>query len=188
MLARHLDRGVGCPAHEDRNACAVIGLHLRKAVLNPVVFAFIGKRLLAGPFSPDDIEKLVGAGVTLVLVVDGVAVLLELGGIAAGDDMQRHPAAGKLIDGCKLAGNQRRRGEARPLGDQDLEPIGDAKHVLADLQAVRRGGMKGQQRPIEAGDLMGLRNRLKVGTVDDGPGPHDGLGRIVVGNEPDEFH
>ena len=63
-----------------------------------------------------------------------------------------------------------------------------AQHVLADLQAVRRGGMKRQQRPIEAGDLVGLRHGLEVGTVDDGPGPHDGLGRIVVGDEPDEFH
>ncbi len=188
MFARHLDRGIGCTAHEDRNACAVIGLHLRKAVLNPVVFAVIGKRLLAGPFGPDDIEKLVGAGVTLVLVVDGVAVLLQFGGIATGDDMQRHPAAGKLIDGRKLTGDQRRRGEARPLRDQDLEPVGDPQHVLADLLAVRRGGMKGQQRPIEARDLVGLCHRLEVGTVDDGPGPHDGLGRIVVGNEPDEFH
>src|SRR5256885_1407197 len=98
MLARDLDRGVGAAADENRNALAAIRLHLRKAVLHLIVFAIIGKRLFAGPFGPHHIEELAGAGVTLILVVDDVAVLLQLGGVAAGDDMQGDPAARELID------------------------------------------------------------------------------------------
>src|SRR5450631_1112830 len=127
MLARNLDRSVGCAAEEDWNAFAAIGFYLRKAVLNLVVFAIVGKRLLTGPFGANDIEKLVGSGIALVLVVDGVAILLQFDGVAAGDDVQRDPAAGKLIDGRQLTGDQRRRGETRPLCDQNLESIGDPK-------------------------------------------------------------
>ena len=102
--------------------------------------------------------------------------------------MQRDAAAGKLIDGRELAREQRRRGEARPLRDQDLEPVGHAEHVLADLQAVRRGRMKRQQRAVEAGVLMRLCHGLDVVAIEDRAGPHDGFGRIVVGDESDEFH
>ena len=45
---------------------------------------------------------------------------------------------------------------------------GDAEHVLADLQRVRRRRMKRQQRAIETGKLMRLCHRLDMG--DRGPG------------------
>ena len=70
----------------------------------------------------------------------------------------------------------------------DLELLGDAEHVLADLQRVRDRRMERQQRPVETGKLMRLRHRLDVGHVEDRTGPHDGFGRIVVGDESDEFH
>src|SRR5260370_28803796 len=108
MLAGDLDRGVGGAADKDRDAFAAKRFHLRKAVFNFVIFAVIGKRLFACPFGANDIQKFIGAGVTFVLVIDGVAVLSQLGGIAAGDDMQGNPAAGELVAGRKLAGDQRR--------------------------------------------------------------------------------
>src|SRR3979490_2505689 len=115
MLARDLDRGVGATADKDRNALTAIRFYLREAVLHLIIFAVIGKRLFAGPFRPHHIEELAGAGVALILVVDDIAILLQLGGVAAGDDMQGDPAAGELIDGRKLASKQRRRGEAGTL-------------------------------------------------------------------------
>jgi hypothetical protein len=146
-------------------ASEAIRLHLRKAVLDLVVFAVIGKRLVAGPFGAKHIQEFIGAGVALVLVVEGIAILPELGGIATGDDVERNPPFRKLVDGRELAGDQRRRSEARPLGDHDMKPIGDAEYVLADLQTIRRGGMKRQKRAVEAGDFMGLRHRLDVAAI-----------------------
>ena len=99
------------------------------------------------------IEKLVGTGVTFVLVVKGIAVLPQLGGIAAGDDMQRNPAPGKLIDGRELARDQGRGGKARPLRDQHAivgidqgaghdQSEFDASHVLPMRQKNQDRGSK----------------------------------------------
>ena len=114
-LARDLDRGVGTAADEDRNAFAAIGLHLRETVLHLVIFAFIGERPFAGPFGPNHIQELAGPGIAFVLVADDIAILPQLGGVAAGDDMQGDAAAGELVDRCKLARKQSRRGKAGPL-------------------------------------------------------------------------
>ena len=89
--------------------------------------------------------------------------------------MQGDPTAGQLIDGRQLAGDQRWRGEARPLRDQHIEPVGEAQDMLADLQAVRRGGMKRQQRAVEPGAFMRLGDGFDVMTVQYGAIPHDGF-------------
>ena len=92
MLACHLDRGVRRTADEDRNAIGAVRLDLRKPVLDLVIFAVIGERLLARPFGANHVEKLIGTRVTLVLVVEGVAILPEFDRIPAGDDVERNPA------------------------------------------------------------------------------------------------
>ena len=181
MLARDLDRGIGAAADEGVDAALLHRLHLREAFLDLVIFAGIVERLLAGPFQPHDVEELAGAGVALVLVVERVAVLAQFGGVAAGDDVQRDAAAIELVEGRELARQQRRRGEARPLRDHHLERFGDLQHVLGDLQRIRRGRMKRQQRAVEAGKLMRFRHRLDIGRVEHRSRPHDGLGGIVVG-------
>ena len=188
MLARDFNRGIGAAADEGVDASGLIGLDLGKALFDLVIFAVVVERFFTRPFGADDIEELGGAGVTLVLVVERVAVLAQLGGVAPGDDVQRHAAARKLVDGCELARKQRRRGKARPLRDHDLERLGDTKHVLADLQRVRDRRMERQQCPVETGKFMRLCHRLDIGHVEDRTGPHDGFGRIVVGDESDEFH
>ena len=139
-----------------------VRLHLRKALLDLVIFAVVVERLLAGPFGADDVEEFAGARVALVLVVERVAVLAQLGGVAAGDDVKRDAAAGELVERGELARQQRRRSKARPLRDHDLEFLGDAEHVLADLKRVRRGRMKRQQRAVETGKLVRLRHRLDM--------------------------
>ena len=163
------------------------GLHLRKAVLDLVIFAVVIERLFAGPFGTDDIEEFAGPRVALVLVVERVAVLPQFGGVAAGDDVKRDASAGKLVEGGKLARQQRWRRKPRPLRDHDLELSGDAEHMLADLKGIRRRRVKRQQRAVEAGKLMSLCDRLDVGRIEDRAGPHDGLGGIVVRDVSDEL-
>jgi hypothetical protein len=188
VLARDIDRGIGAAADEGVDTSGLKRLDLGKALLDLVVFAVVVERFFTGPFGADNIEELVGAGVTLVLVVKRVAVLAQLCRVAPGNDMQRDAAARKLVDGCELARKQRRRGKARPLRDHDFELLGDAQHVLADLQRVRDRGMERQQCPVETGKLVRLCDRLDIGRVEDRAGPNYGFGRIVVGDESDEFH
>ena len=102
--------------------------------------------------------------------------------------MQGHPSARELVDGGELPRQQGRRGEAGPLRDQDVEPVGDAKHMLSDLQAIGRGGVKRQQHPVETGILVGLGYGLNMVTIQHRAGTHDGLRRIVVADISDEFH
>src|SRR5712671_7764014 len=119
MLARDLDRSIGTTTDEGIDAASLIGLDLGKAFLDLVVFAVVVERFFTGPFGADNIEELRGARVTLVLVIERVAVLAQLRGVAPGDDVQRDAAARKLVDGCELARKQRRRGKARPLRSEE---------------------------------------------------------------------
>src|SRR5437667_98721 len=88
VLARDFNRGIGTAADEGVDAAGVIRLDLGKAFFDVIVFAVVVERLFAAPLQANDIEKLVGAGITLVLVVWGIAVGAQLGGVAAGDDVQ----------------------------------------------------------------------------------------------------
>ena len=165
----------------------LMGLHLRKPLFDLVIFAVVIERFFAGPFGAKDVEEFAGPRVALVLVVERVAVLAQFGGIAAGDDVKRDAAAGELVEGRKLARQQRRRGKARPLRNHDLEFPGDAENMLADLKGVRRGRMKRQQRAVETGKLMRLCDRLDVRRIENGAGPHDGLGGVIVRDKSDEL-
>src|SRR4030088_80421 len=115
MAPGNLDRGVGRAADKGVDASGLIGLDLGKALLDLVVFAVVVERLFTGPLGAKNIEELVGTCVTLVLVVERVAVLAQLRGVTPRDDVQRDAAARKLVDGCELGRKQRRRGKARPL-------------------------------------------------------------------------
>jgi hypothetical protein len=147
MLARHVDGRIRRAADEDMDRHG--RLHLREAALDLIILAGIVEWFLARPFLLDDIEPFAGAGVTLVLVVERIAVLPQLLGIAAGDDMQRDAAMVEILDGGELARQHRRRGETRTLRDHHLQLLGHAERMLGDLQAVRRGRMEGEQRAVE---------------------------------------
>ena len=187
VFSSDLDRAVGGTTDEDPDALGAIRLHSGEAVLHLIIFAGIIERLIAGPFGANDVEEFACPRVPLLLVVDGVAVLPELGCIAAGDDMQRHAAPGELVDGRKLPRQQGRRGESRPLRDQDVELFGHGQYVLADLQAVGRGRMKCQQHAVEAGVLMRFGHGLDVDRIQHRPLANDRFRGIVVADVTDEF-
>ena len=149
-------------AEEDRNAVAAIRIQLREAALHLVVLAVVVERLLAGPFGANESRNSLGAGVALVLVVD-VSPSCASSCVTAGDDIQRDAAAGEVVERRELPREQRRRGEARPLRDEHVQPLRHAEHVLADLQAIRQGRVKRQQRAVEAGVLVRLGQRLDIG-------------------------
>ena len=175
MLGGYLDGGIRAAADEGVDAAGMIGLHLRKALLDLVISAVVIERLFTGPFGAHDVEELAGPRVALVLVVERVAILAQFNRVAAGDDVKRHAAAGKLIQRRELARQQRRRGEAGPLSDHDLELPGDAEHVLADLERIRRGRMKRQQCAVKAGKLVRLCHRLDVSHIENRAGSHNGF-------------
>jgi hypothetical protein len=121
----------------DPDALRPVGLDLREAVLDLVVLARITEGLVAAPFGAHDIEELAGAGIALVLVVERIAILPQLGGVAAGDDVERDAPARELVKHRELPCQERWRRKPRSLRDQHVEPISDGQHVLADLQTDR---------------------------------------------------
>ena len=64
-----------------------------------------------------------GAAIALLLGRE-VAVALLLGVARAGDDVQRDAAVGQVVEGRDLARGQGRRDEARPMRDQEAQPLG----------------------------------------------------------------
>ena len=91
-------------------------------VLDGVVLALEVHRLLA-PHRVHDVQELAGAGVALV-VVQPVAEPTLLDVVAAGDDVQQHPALGEPLQRRGLLGGQRRRYQSGPEGDEELQPLG----------------------------------------------------------------
>src|SRR5215510_424254 len=75
VFAGDLDRSIGSAADEGVDAAGLIWLDLRKPLLDLVVLAVVVERLFAGPFGADNVEELIGARVTLILVIKRVAVL-----------------------------------------------------------------------------------------------------------------
>ena len=67
-----------------------------------------------------------------------VAVALLLGVRLAGDDVERETAAGQLIEGCDLAGEQGGRDEARPVSNQIRHPLGPRRRVHGHEEALGR--------------------------------------------------
>lgn len=186
MASRHLDGRCGGAGDPHRDARRVVGLHLREGFLDLIEAALIVEGLVAGPFGADDVEEFRRAGIAVVLVVHNVAVAGKLASLGTGDDVDGDTAAAQLVERGELAGEDGRRLEAGAVGDQHAQPVGDAGDVLADLKAVRRVGMEGLERRIEAAQLMRLGDRLDVVAVHHRTLARDDLRRIVVADEADE--
>ena len=82
-------------------------------------------RCVAGPAAGEDVEPLGGAGVAVVVLVEGDAVL---GGFVAppgADDVERQAAAADAVDVGGLLGEQRGVVEGGADRDHELELAGD---------------------------------------------------------------
>jgi hypothetical protein len=187
VLSRHFDRRVAGAGDVDVDVALAIGLDLRERVLDLIMAALVGEGLAARPFLSDNIEEFVGARVALVLVNDEIAVAHQFLRFGAGDDIDGDTALRELVERREPTRKHGRRSEAGAVRDEDAEPLGHARGVLADLKTVGRVGMEGEQRAVEAGIFVRLCDRLDVVAIDDGSAARNDLRGIVIANEPDEF-
>jgi hypothetical protein len=86
-----------------------------------------------------------------------------------------------------LPSSHSRRGETGTLRHENAEPPGDARHMLADLQSVRRPGMERKQHAVETACLMRLGHGFDVVSIHHRPLPGDDFRGVMVANEADEF-
>ena len=132
-------------------------------------------------------QVLAGAAVALV-VAEKIALAALIGLVAAGDDVQRQPAAaGQVVEADRLPRGQRRCDEARAVGQQDLESLGGAHGVVGHLPAVGPAAAVADQDAIEPAVLVRARKaRGEVG-VDRRTLQREDLGGLLGGDHADEF-
>ncbi len=162
------------------------GADLGVEVLDLVVAALVGKRLLRGPGLLEDVQVLVGAVVALVLG-QVVPVAALLGVAAAGDDVHRDPAAGELVQGGERAGRQRRRDESGAVRDQEAEALGVRGGVGGDLGAVGPGRAVADEHPVEPGVLVRPGEAPHVVGVDDRACGQPDLRLVLGADHADEL-
>ena len=76
-----------------------------------------------GPDALQDVHVFVGARVAFVLR-QRIAVAQLVDVVTTGDDMDRRATAGDLIQRCELPRRERGRDEARPMREQETQPLG----------------------------------------------------------------
>ena len=97
-------------------------------------------RAVAGPELAHHVEILAGAAVAVVLGQEvAFAGLVRVAG--AGDDVQRHPPLRELVEGRDLPRRQRRRHRARPVRDQELDPLGVVGRIKRDRETFGGGSV-----------------------------------------------
>ncbi len=134
-----------------------VGQLLELRALDAQVLAGEG-HLLARPEPAHDREELAAALVAAVLVEE-VAVGALLVGLAAGDDVEQEAAAGEVLEGRGHLGGQRRRGEAGPERDEELEPLRErGEHRRGEPRVLAPRAGRGQ-RGLEA-ELLGAAGDL----------------------------
>jgi hypothetical protein len=109
----------------------------------------------------EDVEKLAGARIAGV-VVEEVAVGALFHRVTAGDDVEPQPAAGQLLEGGRLLGDQGRQREPGPQRDEELQPLGDRRQRRADDPRVQAARADGRQHPGETRLLGGPGDRRQV--------------------------
>ena len=147
---RHLLGGLGGAAEVERGMRAVAaddGSGRHGGVGDLEVLAVVGDVLL-GPQPADDLDELLGTGVTVGLVALAVAVGAEV--VLAGHDVDQHPAAGEMVQGRGGGGEVRRPPVAGPDRDQRLERRRPRGQGGGDGEGVRASPAGAEQRPVPA--------------------------------------
>jgi hypothetical protein len=114
----------------------LIGLDVGIGAFDPIKLAVVVERSVAGPHPAHDIEIFAGAPVTIGLGQEvAFAGLILFGG--AGNDVQRHPALGELVEGCDLPRRQHGRDGTWPMRNQKFYSRGVGR--IARWRNLRRG-------------------------------------------------
>ena len=154
VLGADRHRGPGGAAEVDRDRGALQRLHVGEGVFHLVELALVIERLGAGPHGPHDVEELVGAPVAVVLR-GPVAVARQLAVAAAGDDVERDPAAAEMIERHRGAGGDRRRLEPRPVRHQHVQALRVRGGMGGDEPGIGTGGVVADEDPVEPRRFVG---------------------------------
>ncbi len=127
--------------------------------------AVVIERRGLGPGVAQNLKILVGTGVASILVEE-VAVALQVAAVAPGDHVDRSAATAELVKGGELARGESRRLEAGAVRDQQADAFGQCRHVGGEDHRVWRAGVDCQQRLVETGVFLGLGERLDELEVD----------------------
>jgi hypothetical protein len=152
--AAHFHRSRGRAAEKQGHVGLLEAAHLAVRALKLIEMALMVKGF-GFPPDPEHHFQVFGGAVIARVVVQPVAILPLFGVAAAGDYMQRNPAAGKLVQRGGFTGGQSGRHEAGPVGDEEPQPLGDAGGVPGHLEPVGGAGRVAGQHHVEPGGLMG---------------------------------
>ncbi|MNI57598.1 hypothetical protein D3C73_1126700 [compost metagenome] len=94
------------------------------------------------------------------ILVEEIAITLQVAAVAAGDHVDRGAAAAELIEGGELAGGEGRRLETGPVRHQQADAFGHCGDVTGQDHRVRRAGIDRQQGLVEPGVFLGLGEGL----------------------------
>ncbi|MCY1289696.1 hypothetical protein D9M70_387980 [compost metagenome] len=186
MLAGDLQCRFRGAAEIDRHMRLLRRLDLGKALRETVKLAGMVERLRLGPDAAQDVQVLVGARVTQVMVeVIAVALLLAVG--AAGNEMHAQASAAELIERGDLARRQRGRGKAWPVRQHEMDALGHARGIGDGQRGRRPGRMVRHQDAVEAGLLVRLRKGAHIVAVDHGARRRMDLGLLLALDHADEI-
>ena len=137
MPGTHFQCAFRRTAEEQRWIRLLIRLDIGERAFDPVERAMVVERAVAGPDFPHHVEIFAGSAVAVVLRQEvAFAGLILVAG--ACDDMQRHPALCELVEGRDLPRRERGRDRARPVRDQELDPLGVVGRVKRDGKTFGR--------------------------------------------------
>jgi len=116
-----------------------------------------------------DGQKLTRRGIAFV-VREKYAVPLGFRRIAAGDDVEQDPPAGKAVERRGHARRRRRGNDPRSHCHEEAQPLGHGHHRRRDDPGVLAGSAGGEQHTVETERVGGPRDLAEVREVD-GAGP-----------------
>jgi hypothetical protein len=166
-------------AEGDLRARLLRGLDVEHEVVEGVVLAVEVEGRPLGPRPLEDLDRLAGAVVAAVLG-QRVAFALLLVVVAAGDDVQREAPAGDLVERGHGLRRERRVGDVRAVGQQQLQPLGAAGDQGGGLRGIGASRAVRGEHPVPAGLLVGAGQCDGVLGIEGGAGARVRL-RAVVG-------
>ncbi|MNN15309.1 hypothetical protein D3C81_1284110 [compost metagenome] len=105
-------------------------------------------------------------GLVALAVIEEQAIAFQLGGVAAGDQVDQQPAVGEAIEGCRHARRQCRRHQARPHRDQEFQALRHGRQRRCRHPWVFARAAGGNQHPFIAERIGGHGDLLHIVEID----------------------